>query len=121
MVKYELILAIIAGILFGIAAILTKLALVPTQEFSIFSLQDWKLFIFSWPFVGLAIFGILSVVFLWWGFSRGRAIITISIFIGFSALVSVTGGVLLFGESLSVIKAFGIITITLGVIFLQKI
>jgi uncharacterized membrane protein len=118
--RNEIILAIISGIFFGMATILTKIALVPTQGFSIFSLQDWKIFLFSLPFLGLIIFNLLAVIFMWWGFSIGRAAVIVPLVTAIGVLISIIGALVFFKEQISILRAVGIIALTSGVIILRK-
>jgi multidrug transporter EmrE-like cation transporter len=108
----------ISGFCFGIAAIFTKVALF--QEFSVFSLQSWKILIFSWGFLGLIIFSLLGVIFYWLSLKDERAMIVSPVATSFTILTAVAGGLILFGEQISLVKIFGIGVIIIGTVFLKK-
>lgn len=116
--KEELVLAIAAGCCFGLAALMTKIA-VPA-EFSPSSIDDWKEFIFNLPFLGLVIFNVLGVIFMWWGFSYGRVAIISPICSAFNVIIPVIGAVMILYESVSVIRGLGIAAVTAGTMILSR-
>jgi uncharacterized membrane protein len=116
----EIVLAIISGFCFGVTALLTKIALLPLQVFEITSFQHWKIFLFSLPFLGIVVFGFLSVIFFWWGLRHGKAMIVAPLCSSFTILTSIIGAVVLFNEVISVAKALGIIAIAIGTMILRK-
>lgn len=120
MIKRELLLAIISGCFFGIAAIFMKIALAPVQNFSISSLQEWEFFIFSLPFVGFVFSEIIALVLMWTAFSYGKVVIVAPVVTAFTILVSLIGALTLFNESISILRAVGIVSITIGAVILKK-
>lgn len=119
MIRREIVFAIVSGIFFGIAAILIKFALIPTQGFSINSLQDWEKFVFSFPFIGLIFFNTLAVLFMWIALFYGKVIVVVSVVTAFTVLASLVGAVIIFNESISILRAVGIFSLTVGVINLR--
>jgi multidrug transporter EmrE-like cation transporter len=117
--KLELLLAIFAGMFFGLASILMKLAL-PTREFSVTFIQDWEKLIFSIPFFGFMFFSILATLFLWWCFKYEKITVSTPISTAVAIVVVVIGGLSIFNEEINLIKIFATLMIVFGVIVLKK-
>lgn len=116
----ELLLGIFSGILYGIAGVLTKIALAPVGELSFFSLGSWKIFIFSLPFVEAWLIAQVAIILQLWGFKLGRASVIMTLIAAGATFTSIAGGILIFDEKIPILRILGAAAIVGGVALFKK-
>jgi drug/metabolite transporter (DMT)-like permease len=122
---YEVGLAVIAGILFGINAIYMKAAganftIRTNTEFSVSSLEHWKIMLSAFYFYMVPLAGLSGFFISQWTFTHGRASIAVPIFTTISMVTPVIAGIFVFAESIALYRIIGIIIITIGALLLYR-
>ncbi len=113
-------IAISSGCLFAVAAALGKVATEIESAYTLLIEGQLIAVIASIPF-WMMIFSAIGGSILWiWALKKGRVSIVGPVQIGFMILFSVVLGVIVFGESMTLPKVLGIITVSLGGILLSR-
>lgn len=121
---YEVGLAVIAGLLFGINAIYMKASGIAVYqkgvEFNLSSPEAWQTILSTFYFYVVPLAGLSGFFISQWTFTHGRASIAVPIFTTISMVIPVIAGVFVFQENISLHRILGIIIITIGALFLYR-
>lgn len=119
-VGIEIPLAAIAGCLFGVGAIFMKMATGPAGTFQVSSAEAWMALLTNLAFWIMVVANAGGLITWFWALSEGRVAVVGPFMSGFMVMIPVIVGLTYFGEALTLTKGIGILTITIGGMFLSR-
>lgn len=120
--NYEILFALCAGICFGSVETYlkttTNFVVSEIGTFSVASLDSLATFFTVWPFLVLALFGVVGFVSLQFAFSRGHVSVTVPLIAVTQRMINMISGFFIFGEAFPLLKISGFVAIILGAVIM---
>lgn len=113
----EIFLALVVGLCFGTGAVLTK-ALTSDHAALGQSVLQWTILL-NPMLAGVVLANVMGLVLLQAAFQRGRASVIVPVQLAMANTVTVTAGLLIFSEHITLLRAVGIALIVSGTAFLH--